>query len=358
VLLLLSAIAALGVFLLFLTMMLTPVSNGQRIVPEDVPEGQAPQVAVSGQTEEPAEAQKPPQKTVPVPKETPPPKEVLPPKEALSPKETKVQEPPLQPLPPPAEKTPEPTEIPALPALQATPSPPASSPQKTLIFVIDDAGHNLRQLEPFLALPFPVSIAVLPGLEYSVTAAENIRNSGKELLLHQPMQAQNLAFDPGPGAITGSTETADIAGILEKNLNEVGPVAGLNNHEGSLITANAEAMGAVLEFCQQKGLFFLDSRTTAQSAAKAEAEKRGIHIWERTVFLDNIQEKASIIASIYAGMKIADTQGSSIMIGHVWSNELADILHEMYPELVEQGYSLSAISRMALTGEDDEYPWN
>ncbi|MDR1143679.1 MAG: divergent polysaccharide deacetylase family protein, partial [Spirochaetaceae bacterium] len=69
-----------------------------------------------------------------------------------------------------------------------------------LALVIDDAGNNLRELDPFLAFPGPLTIAVLPGLPNSAEAARRIRNTaGKELFLHQPMEPLN-GQDPGPGA--------------------------------------------------------------------------------------------------------------------------------------------------------------
>ena len=46
-------------------------------------------------------------------------------------------------------------------------------------------------------------------------------------------------------------------------------------------------------------------------------------------------------------MKIADKGKSAVMFGHIWSNNLAGILAEMYPEMIEQGYSLSTIARVA-----------
>jgi hypothetical protein len=58
--------------------------------------------------------------------------------------------------------------------------------------------------------------------------------------------------------------------------------------------------------------------------------------------------------AVYSGMKIAERRGSAIMIGHVWSNELAQILTEMYPELVSQGFSLSTIAKIAASDEGDQ----
>ncbi|MDR2181297.1 MAG: divergent polysaccharide deacetylase family protein, partial [Treponema sp.] len=81
-----------------------------------------------------------------------------------------------EPVPPPAvppypEDAGEKTDI--LPELEealrrldsGTPAAPPVMPSErkgVLVFVIDDAGNNLRELEPFLAFPGPLTIAVLP----------------------------------------------------------------------------------------------------------------------------------------------------------------------------------------------------
>lgn len=226
--------------------------------------------------------------------------------------------------------------------------PELTSGQKpgVLLFVFDDAGHNIRQLQPFLNLPFPVTIAVLPGLENSKTCADLIRQSGKELFLHQPMQAINLDVNPGPGAITPDMRSGDIVKLLRKNLKEIGPVKGMNNHEGSLITADVYAMGVILDVCIDEKIVFLDSRTNSESKARQAALERDLTIMERDVFLDNTQNRDDIVEMINRGLGIASKKGHAIMIGHVWSEDLAQILMELYPELVKKGYSFETISRM------------
>ncbi|HEY9054020.1 MAG TPA: divergent polysaccharide deacetylase family protein, partial [Rectinemataceae bacterium] len=47
------------------------------------------------------------------------------------------------------------------------PTPLSREGTPCLIFVIDDAGYSMAQLEPFLKLPFPITIAVLPGVPHS-----------------------------------------------------------------------------------------------------------------------------------------------------------------------------------------------
>lgn len=288
--------------------------------------------------------------------ETVPEKKVSPPKTIKSietpPVETRSVEQPSAKL---TEKVPK-----VLPAPQ---QPVARNPQEkplplkkvgTLVFVFDDAGHNLAQLAPFLDLPFPCTIAVLPGLRYSAESARRIRQSGKDCILHQPMQAVNLSMDPGPGAVLQGMTADQVRAVIRANLDEIGPVTGMNNHEGSLITADRMAMSAVLDVIQERGLYFLDSRTTAETAVPALARERNINILERAVFLDNSQDRDLIMEAVYNGMKVAERNGSAVMIGHIWSSDLAAILTEMYPDLVSQGFSLSTIARLATLGDIDE----
>ena len=214
-----------------------------------------------------------------------------------------------------------------------------------LIFVFDDAGHNLEQLQYFLDLPFPCTIAVLPKLPNSRETARRIRAAGKELILHQPMQAVNPNIDPGKGAVKPGMNREEIKKIVASNVEEIGPIAGMNNHEGSLITSDEEAMEAVLELCREKNIYFLDSRTSSKSVVPQVAKKLNMSIWERAVFLDNKRDKAYMKKQIIDGLEIASQRGEAIMIGHVFTVDLAILLKEMYSDLTQEGYTFSTISK-------------
>ena len=233
-----------------------------------------------------------------------------------------------------------------------SPAGPVVQSTGTLIFVFDDAGHNMTQLQPFLELPFPITVAVLPGLDYSAEAAQKARNSGKEVILHQPMQAKNRSVDPGPCAIKPDMTADQVYDLVRQNIASLGPVSGINNHEGSLITENENLLGAVMDVCRAEQLYFLDSRTTSSSVAKKVAAQRSLPIWERTVFLDNTQNKKDIETAVKLGMELASKNGSAIMIGHVWTSSLPSILIDLYPEMIMQGFTISTISksRSKITG--------
>ena len=211
--------------------------------------------------------------------------------------------------------------------------------QGTVVIVLDDAGNNLNELEPFLRLPFPFTIAVLPGLPYSAEAARRIRAAGKEVILHQPMEAVG-GQNPGPGAIYSDMSEAEIRAVLSRNIAEVGPVTGMNNHQGSKITTDREIMKIVLDFCNENNIYYLDSRTTAETVVPDVARELGRTIAERNVFIDNEQDKDSMLYYFSTGITRVQRYGSVIMIGHVWSPQLASLLDEQLSMLINQGYTI------------------
>ena len=225
-----------------------------------------------------------------------------------------------------------------------------------ILFVFDDGGQNVNQLKKFLELNFPITIAVLPRLAHSKECADLIRKSGNELMLHQPMQAVNPNVNPGPGAITPNMSEEDIIATLFQNITEIGPIAGFNNHEGSAITADAEKMEVIMRVASQEGIYFLDSRTNVETKVPYVAGEMGYSYYERNIFLDNnFQEnkfkdnentRKNFLTELNKGLVIANKNGSVIMIGHIWSADLLPaLLWEVYPELVQKGYTFSTVSK-------------
>lgn len=216
-----------------------------------------------------------------------------------------------------------------------------------LVFLFDDGGQSLSQLEKFLNLPFPITVAVLPKLQYSKEAAEKIRKSGNELMLHQPMQALNLSVNPGPGAITPEMTSEEITKILTENINEIGPIAGINNHEGSAITADANKMESIMKITNKYGIFFLDSRTNKDTTVPFVCKELGYTYFERNGnFLDNTKTRENALSMLRKNLDIANKNGVVIMIGHIWSADyLPKLLQDVYPELKAKGYTITTVSK-------------
>ena len=192
----------------------------------------------------------------------------------------------------------------------------AAAKKPVLCFVIDDAGNSLEDLERFLRVPGKVTFAVLPGLPASTEAAERVKAAGQELLLHQPMEAVGGVY-PGPGLLTESMSAQERLACLETNLKSVPGAVGVNNHMGSKGTSSLELSSWLLKTLKEKNLFFLDSRTTADSRVRVAVE---------------------------AGKATAREKGHAVMIGHAVTSELADLMMRYYPALTEEGFVIENLT--------------
>lgn len=227
--------------------------------------------------------------------------------------------------------------------------PPAQN-GATLVFVIDDAGMNAEYTKRYASLPFPLTIAVLPKLLHSKDCAYIVRSSGKELILHQPMQSLNHNLDPGPGKISVDMSFSQISSIINENLAEIGPgVKGLNNHEGSEVTEDVLRIGAVLDVCLENKIYFLDSRTTANTKAPQAALERDMTVFEKSgPYIDNIVSREAMLKEIYKSLEAANKNGSAIVIAHVDKSAeiLPKLLEQMYPYLLKAGYRFATPSTL------------
>ena len=227
--------------------------------------------------------------------------------------------------------------------------PPAQN-GATLVFVIDDAGMNAEYTKRYASLPFPLTIAVLPKLLHSKDCAYIVRSSGKELILHQPMQSLNHNLDPGPGKISVDMSFSQISSIINENLAEIGPgVKGLNNHEGSEVTEDVLRIGAVLDVCLENKIYFLDSRTTVNTKAPQAALERDMTIFEKSgPYIDNIVSREAMLKEIYKSLEAANKNGSAIVIAHVDKSAeiLPKLLEQMYPYLLKAGYRFATPSTL------------
>ncbi len=206
---------------------------------------------------------------------------------------------------------------------------------------------------PFLEFPGKLAIAVIPRLAYSKEVAELTYQSGKTVMLHQPMQPLGKA-DPGAGAIYVNMSDDDIRRTLNENLDSIPHVVGFNNHMGSASTSDERVMDVVLKVAKQRGLFFVDSFTHSGSVCAKVAKKNGMRIAKRNIFLDNDKSKEKIMEAFNAGKAIADKNGYAVMIGHVWSDNLASTMIELYPEFIEEGYCFESVADFFKLEDDSE----
>jgi polysaccharide deacetylase 2 family uncharacterized protein YibQ len=192
-----------------------------------------------------------------------------------------------------------------------------------MVVVIDDIGDNPAMAANLMELPIPVTLAILPHRPRTRLVAGQAAARGIEVILHQPMQPGSYPrVNPGPGALFTDMDTARIQTTLGENLDEVPQAIGINNHMGSAFTGDAAGMAAVMPVLKARGLFFMDSVTSAASAAPEAAHKAGVPFYRRAVFLDNVRNVRTILGQLKTAERHALKHGRAIAIGHPYTETL------------------------------------
>ena len=185
-----------------------------------------------------------------------------------------------------------------------------------IAIIIDDMGYHQQIGNSLLALDMNLTFSFLPRAPFTLEQEERAWQQGRDILVHMPMEARDSAWDPGPGALYLKFSPENIRSTVVENLAAVPHAIGSNNHMGSRFTENRQAMHEVLSVLKKRGLFFIDSYTTAQSTGLDEAGKMGIPTARRHVFLDNVQEQDKICRQLEQLVALAGKNGWAIGIGH------------------------------------------
>ena len=184
-----------------------------------------------------------------------------------------------------------------------------------LAVIIDDLGYNLRTAKVAAAIPAPLTMSIIPGTPYAMEVADLGARRGKEVMLHMPMAAVRTAVSD-PLVLDRQLPVADISQRVQEALLSVPGAAGMNNHMGSALTTNRRATDALMSELAAQDMFFIDSRTTAETVARDAAKAQGVPSASRTVFLDNNPVLAAVEIQIEEAVRRALVEGYAIAIGH------------------------------------------
>ena len=226
-------------------------------------------------------------------------------------------------------------------------TPAAEIPAGPLLTIIMyDLGRRTSAAERLLAMSQPVTFSILPVEEHAVKVAEMAHAAGREVLLHVPMEPQGYpAVNPGSDALFVQYDDAEIRQRFDQLLAKLPHVTGTNNHMGSRFTEDARALAPVMESLQEKGLFFIDSRTTGRSQVTKVAHRYGVPTMDRDVFLDNVAEVDAIVREIRRLEGKARRQGMAIGICHPYPETLEALRQEL-PGLAARGITIVPVSML------------
>lgn len=243
------------------------------------------------------------------------------------------------PVPPPAAKKIQPPKYEVFPKKAIPPKPIKKLAQlpgrqaPMVAIVVDDIGYDRKTAQQLLSLDAPLTISVLPYGPHSRSLAVEARAQGHEIMLHLPMEpAEFPEINPGSGALLSQMTPDELIHALNANLDLIPGLSGVNNHMGSGISTSPERMRQIFSILKKRGLYYIDSRTTAETVARPSAELLQIRFTERDIFIDHLEDEAFIRGQLKQLIKRAQRQGYAVGIAHphaVTFRVLADFLPQL-----------------------------
>lgn len=222
--------------------------------------------------------------------------------------------------------------------------PILASATPRIAIIIDDIGYHRTRGEAIVRLPGAVTCAIIPQTPHGPRLAEQAALAGKEVMIHLPMETGG-ARRLDEGGLHEGMPHAELVTTVRQAFLRIPQARGVNNHMGSVLTADATAMNWLMEELALNRYFFVDSRTTPESVAEDTARRHGLRSAGRDIFLDNERSLLSINEQFNKLIRLAKKRGHAIAIGHPYP-ETIQYLENVLPLLEQAGVKLVPASAL------------
>ncbi len=226
-----------------------------------------------------------------------------------------------------------------------TPNKPEAMAKPKIAIVIDDVGVNLNQSRVAMSLPKEVTLAFLPYAKNVRDMAAKAKAKGHEIIIHIPMEAMSSDVPLGGLALRSNMDTTSFNQEFEKIAASFDGYSGVNNHMGSKLTQDENAMAALMTQLKSRGLYFMDSKTIHTSVAGDVAEQYNVPFIARDVFLDHEETMEYTLAAFKKTERIAQQEGAAIAIGHPKEITMK-ALQKWIPTLEDKGFEVVPLGEL------------
>lgn len=185
-----------------------------------------------------------------------------------------------------------------------------------LVIIIDDMGVSPKYSRQMIAIDAPLTLSFLPYAENLDRQLEAARTAGHELMLHLPMQPLREDGTTVKDTLRVTQSDEDNLAITRAGLAAVEGIVGVNNHTGSRFTADGEKLLPIMTEIAQRGLLFLDSKTSPRSVVTQIAAALGQPPLARDIFLDHEQGESYAYNALERSARLAQQRGYAIALGH------------------------------------------
>ncbi|HRW30772.1 MAG TPA: divergent polysaccharide deacetylase family protein, partial [Emcibacteraceae bacterium] len=193
---------------------------------------------------------------------------------------------------------------------------PYSGPEDVprIAILITDIGLNTKSSNAAIDdLPGQVDLAFSPYGRNLQDWMDKARAKGHEGILMLPAEPLNYPDnDPGPHSLLTNLSETDNLKRLDWLLSQVAGYVGVVNHMGSKFTASEEGMMPILNDLNNRGMLFIDSRSTRFSMAARLARQINMPRAMNDRFIDNVISPAEIKRQLAELEKTARTFGTAL----------------------------------------------
>ncbi len=193
---------------------------------------------------------------------------------------------------------------------------PPTDKAPRLTIVMNELGDDKAVTASLLALKLPITFSVLPFAKDAAATAAAAHEAGQEVLVDMPMEPMQSPFvKAGPGEITTKMSEEDMRILMDDALGHVPYATGASSFMGSRLTTDTAATRRFCEILARSGLYVLDDVTHQGSILYAEARRRGLPAWRRTLALDDgPKTEGAVLAGLKKAEETARAKGHAVAI--------------------------------------------
>jgi hypothetical protein len=214
-----------------------------------------------------------------------------------------------------------------------------------IAIVIDDLGDDLAMARDLVALPAPLTLAVMPFRTFSGAVAERAQLAGREVLLDLPMNVE-----PGhdPNTVANRRADADretLVRAIDDSLAALPQAIGVSHQPGSAFATDQQRLHWTLERLKEKNVFFFEGLTEAHGTACAAAHEVHLACASATLLLDDSDGEHGVREQLQSLRALARARGEAVVVGHARATVLAALRGEL-ADFAQQGIDIVPVSAL------------
>ena len=234
-------------------------------------------------------------------------------------------------------------------AIVVEPNPDLSDTGSEIAFVVIDLDPASEPLfRSFMESKIPFTIALRPDLPHAGRAAREVKDAGRELFLHLPMEPRGYPrVDPGKNAILLDLSRVEIEERISRSLGALGDPQGIVTRMGSAAVNDPDVMHAVLGEVKRRDILFVDAHGSGPSVVEETGEEMGARTLTLGATLDGSGSPAAIRARLDQLIQTAQQRGA-LAVAVRANSVVLTVLEAERDKLEKEGVAIVPASKLVL----------